>query len=108
MMERFGSQAAGGARASWGLRGNGSAADTITGGGASCVTIAGAATAAVCAGPAIAWTQHCVPHPAAQEHPVAWPAPECGLAEADDAHRLASGAPAATDSGNSSACNAMM
>ena len=67
---------------------------------------AGASTAIAGGGPAIALTQHCVPQPAAQGQPVAWPSPECGLAEADDTQRLKSGAPAATDSGSSSACSA--
>jgi len=55
----------------------------------------------------LAGAQHCVPQPAAQGHPVAWSAGAL-LPFAAPWQRLKSGeGPAATDSGNSSACRAM-
>ena len=51
-------------------------------------------------------TQHCIPQLAAQGHPLSWPAgADERSTEAAAAHRLdVNGLPAATESGNSTAC----
>ncbi len=65
-----------------------------------------ATTREICCGPLRAWTQHCIPQPAAQGQPVSWLAGD-GELSLDAAHRLLPGVPpTATENGSSKACSA--
>jgi hypothetical protein len=99
-------QAAGGARGICGPLAAGRTADSIADAGVGARVCVSTSATVACGGPSSAWPQHCVPQPAAQGHPVAW-LPDGCEPSADAAQRLEENeAPAATDSGSSSACSA--
>jgi len=102
-------QAYGGARASCGLRNAGRTTRSSAGGGNGVPTCVRPSGIRVFGGPASAWTQHCMPQPAAQGQPLWWPAGDCELATDAPAEQRLKGyaPPTATDNGNSRACKAI-